>query len=188
MTEAIANEQSSSHEAPLVKRLIELAKKEDRAALAALRSGAGKRPGSAPRMLRILAPYLRSDEGPWVEAAFLTAALFAGHSHHADVGTLGVSLRLAVRDRHREPGVEARFVAALDAHPEDLARHLAGLVSLCESAGVPIDWHRFYWDTGTLLSDDEDRRIRTRTRWARDFWRGATSDQDENDTTEEKEE
>lgn len=163
---------------PLVRRLIELKERNDRGALAALRSGLGKPPGAAPRMLPYVAPFLSRDDGPATEAAFLTAALFARHPQHADMGTLGESLRLATRSdanpngKHGLEGVERRFAAALDADPQDLARHLDGLVSLCESAGVAINWHRFYRDLCTLLGQNETQQIRVRTRWAREFWGG----------------
>lgn len=176
---------------PLVNRLLDLKHKQDRAALAALRTGLGKRPGHAPRMYPIVAPFLFSDEGPRVTAAFLTAALFASHPEHAEVGSLGASLwRATKRDenpngKHGEDGVEARFAAALDADPEDLPRHLESLVSLCESAGAPIDWHCFYWDVATLLGDDDARQITTRTRWAREFWRGPKKDSDESNEQEQ---
>lgn len=193
MTEAPANEKRS-HEVPLVKRLIELAKKQDRGALAALRTGCGKPPGTAPRMFPIVAPFLTSDEGPSTQAAFITAALFASHPEHAETSSLGASLwRATKRDtnstgKHGEQGVEARFAAALDAAKEDLPRHLEGLVSLCESAGVAINWHRFYWDVRTLLGDEEDKQIKTRTRWAREFWRGPSETEETNDPKENNEE
>ncbi len=184
MTEA-TDKPKSVTPVPLVNRLLELNRQPGRAALAALRTGLGKKPGHAPRMYPIVAPFLFSDEGPRVTAAFLTASLFASHPEHAEVGSLGSSLwRATKRDanpngKHGEAGVEARFAAALDADPEDLPRHLEGLVSLCESAGAPIDWHRLYWDVATLLGDDDARQIRTRTRWAREFWRGPKNDNDE---------
>src|SRR5262245_56721037 len=164
---------------PLVSRLIELARKEDRGALAALRTGLGKPPGAAGRMFPIVAPFLTSDEGPATRAAFIIAALFAKHPEHAPIGSLGASLWKATKreginpdGKHGETGVEARCAAALDAEPEDLPRHLEGLVSLCESAGQPIDWNQFYKDLRGLLGQNEEYQIRIRTRWARDFWRG----------------
>lgn len=161
---------------PLVQRLVQLAEQQDRAALAALRTGLGKPPGAAPRMLPIVAPFLGSDSGPSVTGSFLTATLFAMHPKMGEVGSLGASLRMATKTdqnpagKHGEAGVESRLVAALDADREDLTHHLAGLVSLCENASVPIDWHRFYRDVCGLLSANEDYRNRIRTRWARDFW------------------
>jgi CRISPR system Cascade subunit CasB len=178
-------------EYPLVSRLIELARKEDRGALAALRTGLGKPPGAAGRMLPIVAPFLSSDEGPATHAAFITAALFAKHPKHAEIGSLGASLWKATKreginpdGKHGEAGVEARFAAALDANPEDLARHLEGLVSLCESASAPIDWHQFYKDLRGLLGQNEEYQISIRIRWARDFWRGPARRTESNQTTQ----
>jgi CRISPR system Cascade subunit CasB len=188
MIEAPAKTEEKKFEVPLVLRLIELKNKQDRGALAALRTGLGKKPGTAARMYPIVAPFLRSDSGPDTQAAFLTAALFGSHPENAPIGSLGASLRRAVSQKHGEEGVEKRVAAALDADPEDLPRHLEGLVSLCESAGVPIDWHRFYWDVRTLLDDDEDKRTRTRIRWAREFWRGSSREDTPQDGEEETEE
>ncbi len=187
---------SSLREIPLVTRLIELARKEDRGALAALRTGLGKPPGAAPRMLPIVAPFLKfSDKGPETQAAFVTASLFAKHPDHAQLGSLGASLWKSTKregvnpdGKHGESGVEARFAAALDADPEDLPRHLEGLVSLCESAGVPIDWHRFYIDLRGLFGHNEDYQISIRTRWARDFWRGPGKQTESNQTSQSEDE
>jgi len=182
---------TSPNDVPLVNRLIELARREDRGALAALRTGLGKPPGAAARMLPIVAPFLTSDEGPATRAAFITAALFARHPMHAAGGSLGASLWKATKradnpgGKHGESGVEARFAAALDADPEDMPRHLDGLISLCESAGAPIDWHRFHLDVRGLLGHNEDYQIRIRTRWARDFWRGPTESDKSSETSTE---
>lgn len=167
-----------SNDVPLVSRLIKLAGTQDRGALAALRTGLGKPPGAAARMLPIVAPFLSSDEGPATRAAFIVASLFAKHPQHAAIGSLGASLWKATKrdgnrdGKHGEEGVERRFAAALDADPADLTRHLDGLVSLCESAGVPLDWHQFYRDVKGLLGQNEDYQVSIRTRWARHFWRG----------------
>lgn len=193
MTKTPTKPEVKKDEVPLVTRLLELKVKKDRGALAALRTGLGKPPGTAARMFPIVAPFLRANDGPSTQAAFLTAALFASHPEHAEIGNLGASLwKSTKRDanpngKHGEAGVEARFAAALDADPEDLPRHLEGLVSLCESAGVPINWHRFYWDVRSLSDDDEDWRTKTRIRWARDFWRGPRKE-DEDPTGEENNE
>lgn len=182
-----------SREVPLVSRLIELADRQDRGALAALRSGLGKPPGAAPRMLPIVAPFLSSDEGPAAGAAFITAALFAKHPKHASLGSIGASLWKATKrdsanpdGKHGEAGVEARFAKTLDADSEDLRRHLEGLVGLCESAGVPIDWHRFFWDVRGLLGTNEIYQIKIRTSWARDFWRGPAQSVRPKDAVEEE--
>lgn len=185
---------AQSYEVRLVERLLKLRQRQDLGALAALRTGLGKPPGTAARMFPIVAPFLYADDGPSTQAAFLTAALFASHPEHADIGSLGASLWKATKrdanpnGKHGEAGVEARFAAALDADPEDLPRHLRGLVSLCESAGVPINWHRFYWDVRSLLDEDEERRTKTRIRWARDFWQGPRKQESPEEGQEETEE
>ncbi len=186
--------QAPSREVPLVSRLIELADKQDRGALAALRTGLGKPPGAATRMLPIVAPFLSSDEGPATRAAFVMAALFAKHPRHdSKIGSLGASLWRATKQervnpdgKHSVAGVEKRFAAMLDADPEDLPRHLEGLIALCESAGVPIDWHRFFEDLRGLLGTNETYQNKIRTDWARDFWRGPTQRVESNDALEEE--
>lgn len=196
MTKAPTKPGQKKSSVPLVDRLLEIAKRQDRGRLAALRTGCGKHPGTATRMFPIVAPFLTKDDGPSTQAAFITAALFAKHPAHSDIGTLGASLRHAVNSgKHGEEGVERRFVAALDADREDLHRHLEGLVSLCESASVPVDWHRFYWDVRALLSDWADKkdptklvRDRVRIRWARDFWRGPSKSDEPDESTQEENE
>jgi CRISPR system Cascade subunit CasB len=165
---------------PLVDFLLGLEKRQDRGALAALRTGLGKRPGEAPRMFPYIGPFLRStDPGrASVIAVFLTASLFAKHPEHASGRSLGLALSNATKSdrnpdgKHGEPGVETRFTAMLDAYPDDIPRHLDGLISLCESAGTGLDWYRFRLDVIGLLGDNEENRDRVRLKWARDFWRG----------------
>jgi CRISPR system Cascade subunit CasB len=188
---------------PLVDRLLELARQQDRGALAALRSGVGKRPGEAGRMFPYVAPFLpaAAASGPVVEAAFLTAALFAAHPLHGPIGSLGASLWRATKQpgnpggKHEKEGVERRLAAALDAHADDLPHHLEGLITLCESAGAPVDWHQFQRDVAGLLSEwtvraDSRRLVRDmiRIRWARDFWRGPGHDANASESNEEPKE
>lgn len=162
----------SKDEQPLIKMLKELKRKDDRAALAALRTGVGKAPGESSRMFPFVARFLPDgiSIGPRVQAVFLTASLFGMHSESANSGNLGHALRAATTKKHGEEGVTSRLTAALDADPEDLPHHLVGLVTLCESAGVPLNWNQFLWDVQDLLGDDEVRRNRTRLQWAKGFW------------------
>lgn len=190
--------ETGNSQVDLVQALYELDEREDRASLAALRSGLGKRPGTATRMFPIVSAYLRSDEGPYMKAAFITAALFASH-HHARprrrIGSLGASLWRSTKSegnpsgKHLKEGVLARFMAALDADREDLQHHLEGLVSLCESARQEIDWNQFYWDVSVLLGDDDERRALVQRKWAREFLRGPSRhDKDAESETEANDE
>lgn len=150
---------------------------DGRAARAALRSGVGKEPGEAPRMFPYLARYLQEDKGARVRAMFLTAALFAKHDKFESGVNLGKALNKVVKSgKFSEDGVERRFTAALDAHPDDLPRHVEGLVSLCESAGVGLDWYRFYGDMKTLLGDREEIQVNVKTKLAKDFWSRAADE------------
>lgn len=175
---------SNDYDQAFVNYLLDLKKKENRGALAALRSGLGKKPGESTLMFPYVARFLPQNADPdtsSVQSIFLTASLFATHPEHKHndsasdperkhTDSLGASLRKAVEAKHGEEGVSKRLVAALDAHPDDLARHLAGLVSLCESAGIAIDWIQFRKDVANLLSTNEGWRENVRLRWARGFW------------------
>jgi CRISPR type I-E-associated protein CasB/Cse2 len=168
----------------LVSYLLGLKDRGDRGALAALRSGIGKNPGEAPRMYPHVGPFLSSADPvrTSVRVAFATASLFAMHPQQTEGRSLGLALWHSVRrdgksgGTHVEEGVEKRFSAALDAHPDDLINHVQGLISLCESSGQGLDWYRFRRDLYSLLSDDEESRDRTRLHWARDFWQGPRQD------------
>lgn len=175
---------TSSKEHAFVSRLKDLFQRDSgdgRAARAALRTGVGKEPGEAPRMLPYLARFLTANSGPGVRAMFLTASLYASHPEQREDVSLGKALRQAVKEKHGEAGVERRWTAAMDAHPDDLPRHIEGLVGLCESAGVGLDWHRFYGDMWTLLGDDEEWRTKVWMRLARDFWQRAADDDAQKD-------
>jgi hypothetical protein len=74
-------------------------------------------------------------------------------------------------------GVKRRFVALLNAHPEELDRHLRHAVSLLSANEIRIDWAQLLRDVQQW--DDEDRQVQLA--WARAFWGGdrPTSDADE---------
>ncbi len=163
---------------PFVSFLCGLDADKDRGIFAALRSGLGKSPGEASRMFPYVAKFLRSSDptNASVIAVFLTGALYAKHPNQKDDITLGRALKNSVKTldnpegKHGENGVEARLVACLDAHYEDMQPHIEGLISLCQSANQGLDWYRFRWDLQALVDDNEGRRDRVRMAWAKDFW------------------
>lgn len=166
-------------ENPLVNRLLRLNPDKDRAILAALRSGLGKSPGQAPRMLPFVAAFTSPSSGR-VEfaSAFFVASLFAMNPRHEVGRSLGLALWHATKFEnnpkgiHSPPGVESRFVLALDSHPDDFPRNLEGLVRLCESANQGLDWYRLHSDLRAFLGTNEKWRDDVRMIWARDFWQG----------------
>lgn len=171
-----------------VAHLVALAKREDRAALAALRSGLGKQPGEAPAMFPYVEPYLGEKAGrDRVEAAYTVASLFGLHWHHSGAGpgtpvrdrSFGSALR-AIRkngDGSDNEGLARRFVALLNCDRDALPTHLRHLVQLLKSKEkeAHIDFVQLYYDI--LNWDDLDREVHRN--WAAGFWGGAATEDHE---------
>jgi CRISPR system Cascade subunit CasB len=162
-----------------------------RAALAALRRGLGKAPGEVAEVARYVMPFISDNDRPQrVAAYFRVAALFASHRLSWSPGdgqhltNLGASFRrLAGPDGpDQNEGAKRRFVALLNAHPEELDRHLRHAVSLLKAKDVTIDWAQLLRDVQGW--DDEDRHVQLA--WARAFWGGgrAAADAPTGDATD----
>jgi CRISPR system Cascade subunit CasB len=151
-----------------VAHLRQLADKDDRAALAKLRRGLGKPPGSALETLSVVQPRLPNGLQHREEnACFLAASLFADHSQPGGGGNLGRAFALLAQKRQAE-SLEKRFVALLNADEDDLPDHLRHAVSLLRSEGIAIDW-------ACLIDDIQQWSHPNRfvqRQWARDFWAG----------------
>lgn len=171
----------TAHERRFIEALGRLAEREDRAALAALRRGLGRSPGEAPEMYRYVVPWLPESGSLWEEERWYTvAALFAFHpqpwdgpddTRHAP-RNLGASFaRLAAVSESES--VEARFVALLNAHPDDLDEHLRRAVALFKAHGIPVDWAQLLHDIRWWSRGDH----RIQREWARAFWGAAAPDE-----------
>jgi CRISPR system Cascade subunit CasB len=158
-----------------IEYLEELHEKEDRAALAALRRGLGKRPGEEMSVYRYIGWCADKLNGRQEEAYHLIATLFGlypSESWRSSDGdpkktNLGASLR-RLKEQMGGDGAERRFVALLNANRVDLGEHLRQIIGLLKSKDVPVDWAQLleaveFWD-----ADDERRRQR---QWAKTFWR-----------------
>jgi CRISPR system Cascade subunit CasB len=163
--------------------LLSLAKegKEDRGALADLRSGLGKEPGGMARVHKHVVPFL--PEARWDDRwYYVTATLFGLHPKHKnpvkhekngkewwETWTFGRAFRpLAFPPKEpKKDSMEARFVALLNAHPDDLDDHLRHAVSLLKANEQPLDWFQLFQDL--LQWDHPDGYIQLR--WARDFYK-----------------
>ncbi len=151
---------------PFINRLQELAQKEERGALAALRRGLGQPPGTAAEMYRYVEPFLPQIRSRGQEAAYyLVAALFALHPKSTGVGNFGAQMA-QTRSEGSEDALERRFTALLSAHPDDLPDILRQSVSYLKSKEIPINWNQLFWDLQNW--DDEDRRVQKK--WASAFW------------------
>jgi CRISPR system Cascade subunit CasB len=151
--------------------------RQDRAVLAALRRGLGKRPGEAAEMFPYVVPYLpdhvATSRRDWVETChYLVASLFAlhptdwqGQAAGRFDRNLGASVRL-LKLASGSDGPERRFIALLNADREDLPEHLRSLMGLFKAHGVGVDWEQLLADLPSW--DAADRSVQRR--WARAFW------------------
>lgn len=159
------------HGEALVEYLVSLADREDRAALATLRSSF--REGHTLDGLRIVLPFVRatpSSQKQREDDALLLGALFALHPEH---GPLSLAAGLAQVKRATESdSIELRFRALLAADRAQLGPHLRHAVSLVASHHLPIDWSELYrairaWDR---VDERNSKKPSPRRRWANDFW------------------
>jgi len=161
-----------------VKALEEL--KDNRAALAKLRRGLGKK-GGTTEMYKYVAAYLppeKDNQSRWqriANAYFLVASLFALHPESAGRGSsIGKVFRAMMAD---SPSVEKRFEHLLSVDADDLDGHLRQAISLAKSKGVWVNFHQLFDD----VLHWNHPRSRVQMRWAREFW-GYEKDQNENTT------
>jgi len=163
--------------------LLSLAKEgeEDRGALADLRSGLGKKPGEMARVHKYVVPYL--PENSYNDRWYYTiATLFGAYPKYQKGRSLGEAFRPL---KQKSDSMEARFVALLNAHPDDLDDHLRHAVSLLKANEQPLDWFGLLKD---LLQWDH-REGHVQLRWARDFYKSNTGQtQTSNDDISKEEE
>jgi CRISPR system Cascade subunit CasB len=167
--------ETESTEEHFVTALEKLAWADNRAALAALRRGLGKPPGTTPEMYPYVVPLApaRGDD-PY----YLVAALFAWHPSpwHASgqSSNLGASMARVARDSGSE-SIERRFVAMLNAPSEDLPEHLRHAVGLCRAHEVPVNWLQLLLDLQWWGVWGPGYR-RVQRSWAGSFWNAAPTE------------
>lgn len=161
--------ETESPDLHFVNELEKLVRREDRAALAALRRGLGKPAGTTPEMYPYVVP-LAPERGD--DAYYLVAALFAWHPSpwHAPgrSSNLGASMARVARDSGSD-SIERRFVAMLNAPGEDLPEHLRHAVGLCRAHEVPVNWLQLLRDLQRWNVPEPGRR-QVQRQWAGSFW------------------
>jgi CRISPR system Cascade subunit CasB len=149
---------------------------DDRGALADLRSGLAFDPGQAPRMFRHVVPHLGERETRDDRWFYVVGAMFGANPKHVSGSTVGRSFR-ALKDQGSD-SIEARFVALLAAHPDDLHSHLFHATGLLKSKDFGLDYYVLLKDL--MDWDREDRSVQNR--WARAYYRKSTNnDKGENE-------
>jgi CRISPR system Cascade subunit CasB len=167
-------ETGSDPGARFVAQLVMLAEREDRGALASLRRSLQEPSGIAMSACPYVVPFLPAEPDQFRERAyFLIGALFALHPAHEQGCSLGHAFRRINNETSEgkrgtdNESTRSRFVALLDAHPDDVAEHLRHAVSLARSRAIRLDWVRTMKD---LLGWPAPTRWVQR-RLANDFWR-----------------
>lgn len=153
-----------------------LAERDERGALAALRRTLQEPSGIAMSACPYVVPFLPAEsKDPFRERAFfLIGALFALHPDHAEGVSLGHAFRRINSDTAEgkkgtdNESTRSRFVALLDAHPDDISDHLRHAVSLARAKEIRLDWVRMLKDL--LRWRAPDRWVQRRL--ASDFWGG----------------
>ncbi len=174
----------SRNEGQLIDYLEELAQNEDRGALAALRKGLGKSPGSVPEMFEHIIPYISQGASTEEEnACFMIASLFASYPNGSGEGDMGATFR-RIANTTGSDSVEGRFIALLKCHPDELPEHLRHAVALARSKEAAIDWGQLLFDVKRW--DDQDRSVQRR--WARSFWEPSSDQRDDQGSSDEDQE
>lgn len=176
--------------------LVELApnpphKEGDRAALAALRRGLGRQPGTVAELYRFTAPYFYVTERRDREnAMFNVASLFGLYPRHS--ASAGSPLR-ALRSLELDRGsIEKRVLALLNAGPEEISTHLRHVFHLLASSDrqPAVNYEQLLTD----LTYWGHPNSRAQGNWARNWWadyrptddQAGTSGEDGNTTVEEE--
>ncbi len=165
----------SDHAVKFVKYLVSLAERESRGALAALRRGVGKPPGTTPETFPVMVPWTAEMNRTAADTYFLVGSLFALNQSNCADGNMGTTFG-QIRGTEGEAGdsLEKRFVALLNAHSEDLSNHLRHAVTLAGSKEVSVNWAQLITDLRHW--DHPDRFIQRR--WADQFWgRGSEAEE-----------
>lgn len=170
-------------EVDLLIRLTVLRERDDRAALAALRRGLGKPPGTAPEMWPVLLPYLPEEIPRRVlDRCLLIASLFAANPEPWNganapwARNLGASLRrfddaLPRGDPNEKaptPGVQRRMMVLLKSDEAELPDRLRHSVGLLKAGEVPIHWGQLLTDLGRWSIPERP----VQRAWAKSFWGG----------------
>ncbi len=177
-----------------IAHLEDLVRKRDTGALAALRRGLGKPPGTVYEMfphVQWAAAHARSrwEEDTYYILATLFAAWHQGRDNpvQTSLRNLGASLRQwattqsGTTDENRLKSIESRFSALLAAHLDDLHNHLRHAISLLRSADIPLNWPQLLADLKAW--NHPDRYVQRE--WARAFWAPQPSQKDQHTPVEE---
>lgn len=193
--------QDSSPKDPFIASLVRLAPKSpeddrNRAALAALRRGLGRTPGSVPEMFRYVTPSFRASTSRRQEDnMFIVASLFGLYPRHsASTRSPLQALQVLKGERdsagnrvlnpERESSIDKRVMALLNAGIDELPTHLRHIIHLLNSSErqPAINYEKLLRDLGSW--DAPDRWVQRN--WARDWWADYRPTDDQADASGEE--
>jgi CRISPR system Cascade subunit CasB len=146
-----------------------LANDQNKGALAALRRGLGKTPGTAVEMYPYVVPHLPSERNQ-ERACYLIAPLFALHPQPSGTGNFGDHMRRCDPEGKNSEALERRFTALLSAHPDDLPDYLRQAISFLKSKEIPVNWNQLFWDLQNWDERRDDPKYSVQKKWAGSFW------------------
>lgn len=173
---AVEKKNFDEEDKKFINHLKKFVHEKNRAALARLRRGLGKEPGTVMEMYPYISRQIPTTGDDSVY--FLIAALFGLYPDaERTKSNLGGSLLMLENKLHQQRGsssddnkissVERRFVALLNAKEEDLPTHLRQIIGLLKSNEIPINWFRLLKDIKFWSSEG---KYNSRRKWAKGFW------------------
>jgi len=170
--------------------LEKLVKEQNKGALANLRRGLGKDPGTVRVMDPHVLPYTAGLNLRQEEAYYVVGALFAmwyQGKESVDPNkplNLGSSMRMlvtrAVADGSIHEDAEERIgkylSALLDSHPDELPEQLRHAVSLLKAKEIPVNWLQLLDDIQYWHREGQFREHN----WAKNFWQSHSNNEEKN--------
>lgn len=160
---------------------LESLNEKDTRVRAELRRSLAFAPGAFPAAFPYVEPFLKEDSGNWRrEVHYLVAALWAMHwreGRHGPVMPIGRAAALH-QLKSGSASTERRFIALLDAAPDQLPHRLRQIIALLREETIDFD---------ALLGDLlrwRDEQKRSQNAWARDFYRALNRETDTEPETE----
>jgi CRISPR system Cascade subunit CasB len=142
---------------------------DDRAMLAELRRGLGRKPGEAPGMFPYIVPFVHPANTREEANLYMIASLYALHPLSIQAGNMGAHLRTLADKLGDAAATTRRFVQLLNQSRAALDTPLRQHVSLLKSQDVSINWHQLLYDLNYWSHDERF----VQKRWAERYWRSS---------------
>ncbi len=142
---------------------------DDRAMLADLRRGLGRRPGESPTMFPYVIPFVSH----WREEPdlYLIASLFALHPLSTYQGNMGDHLHAYAQALGDAAATTRRFTQLMRQRRDSLDTPLRQHIAMLKSKEIPVNWHQLIRDLRWW--DDDERRVQKQ--WANAYWKPDSS-------------